>query len=198
MELEFYTAEEILSKKFKKGFFGYKETQEYSAFGYTLFNIVFDMTELGKDPIKLVRSILLHMKTKELVSMNVDNILFKTFLFDVRYDIQDWFSPERKIAGLIQVLEKYKFNNKKIERVTMTLLSEFLGAKYYKFGVLPYKTCRYRRAYIFDHKFLKEETFDDLLKWYEKKTEVFNLYIDYCNAVNKRKCKKLTNLYHTK
>lgn len=198
MESEFYTAEEILSKKFKKGFFGYKETQEYSAFGYTLFNIVFDMTELGKNPIKLIRSILLNMKTNELILMNIDNILFKTFLFDVRYDIQDWFSPERKIAGLIRVLEKYKFNDNKIERVTMTLLSEFLGAKYYKFKDYPYKTCRHRGEYIFDSKFLKSEPFNDFLKWYEKKTEVFNLYIEYCNAINKRKYKKLTNLYHTK
>ena len=185
MEPEFYKADEILSKKFKKGLFGYSKTQTYSVFEYTLYNVVFDMTEIGKDPIKLVRSILLHTSIKDLISMQIDDILFDIFFFNVDEDKQKMFNSERKIAGLIQVFKKYENMEEKIKQITVKLLTEFLGAKYYKNSKEINFMCKYRRTYVFGNRELRKEKFDELVKWYNNKVKVFDFFLVYYNSTNK-------------
>jgi Zinc finger, C3HC4 type (RING finger) len=58
---DFYTIEYILSKKYPKNIFkSFKKREDYIYENYTLQNVVFDMSDIGKNPIKLLKSILLH------------------------------------------------------------------------------------------------------------------------------------------
>lgn len=179
---EFYTLTEILSKKSEKGLFGYKKEYDYTAFGYTLYNIVFDMTELGKDPIKLVRSILLYVSIAKLEKMHILELLFDIFLLDVSTHVEVHFSNESRAFGLIYVLSEYS-KKEKVEEVAMTLLAEFLGATYYSHKKSTYK------LYRSDVLTLQNVDYVNLIKLYNKYSKIFRYHVNYCNAIDKYKNK---------
>ena len=191
---EFYTLEEILSTKSEEGlFYGYKNSYTYSAFGYTLYNIPFDLTHFD-DPIKLVRSMLLYTNIEKLVAMKVQYILFDIFLFDSHYG-EYHFTNQELVDGLIYTLKSYSRLNKKVEEVTMQLLVEFLGAKYYTCASHKYmKSSVTRRSCIFTKPKVKYESLDtkkknELVKGYESNSKKFGFHIAYCNAILKHKYK---------
>jgi len=179
---EFYTVDEIMSTIAEKGFFyGHKKSYTYTAFDYTLYDIPFDMSEIGKDPIKLVRSMLLYTDVKKLTDMKVHHILFNTFFFD-HPDIKLFhFDHQTLIDGLINALKTYSRINKTVEKITMQLLSEFLGATYYTYNN-NMKNSKTRRSCIFG-KSLVPEPLSKLVKRYELNSKKFYFYVTYCNAI---------------
>lgn len=190
-ESEFYTVDEILSTISEKGFFyGYKNSYTYTAFDYTLYGIPFDMSEIGKDPIKLVRSMLLYTNVKKLTDMKVHHILFDTFFFDTHSTSMFHFNHQTLIDGLINSLKTYSRINNTVEKVTMQLLVDFLGAKYYTCPKYNYmKSSKTRGSCIFG-KSLVSEPLPKLIKRYELNSKKFRFFITYCNAVLNYKMKK--------
>ena len=184
--MEFYTSSEILSKKFEKGLFGYKQTQDYTIYGYTLHNIVFDVREIGQDPIKLLRSILLHITLKEIVDMNIDHLLSDKLLADVNYRHFYAINIEKRINGLIYCLKNLDSSIGK-EKIIVQLLTEFLGAKYNSDGKTIYKTALWRRAHTFGHQPLRTKPFEKLVKEYNRCSKIFEYHVDYSNAAGRYK-----------
>ncbi len=125
-KIDFFTAEEILSKKFKKGWFGrYLQTQKIVTFGYT-FDSVFDMSIIGKDVGKLLSSMLLYCED--------DTIILKKGRTDMEYILSQYFdikipniTYKQKIACLIYILYVWRIKDD-LKKIIMVLLPNFLGA----------------------------------------------------------------------
>ena len=132
---DFFTSQEIIDQKFAKGWFGtHKQTQNYRVFNWTLYDIVFDMNNIGSDPIKLIRSILLYIPESSFnyIIVKIENT--NKYLYDILADI---FLPDithakiqrsYKMAGLIRVLTEYDYKPT-VYKVVAYLLGFFLGAK---------------------------------------------------------------------
>ena len=156
---DFFTSQEIISQKFAKGWFGaYKQTQNYRVFNWTLHDIVFDMNNIGSDPIKLLRSILLYIPESSIdyiiVKLEHSNkylheILAYIFLPDITHaKIQKSY----KMAGLIHVLTAFDYKPT-VYKVVAYLLGFFLGAKSISFDNQHNDNKKieqlYRGSYIF-------------------------------------------------
>lgn len=182
--MEFYTASKILSKKFEKGLFGYKQTQDYKIYGYTLHNTVFDLTEIGQDPIKLLSSILLHTTLKEMIDIDIDHYFSDKLLYDVNHDHYDLINIEKRMNGFIYCLNNLDSKLEK-EKIVVQLLTEFLGAKYYSYNNSMYKTSIWRRSHIFGNRPIRIKPFEKLVEMYSRDSKIFKYHVEYSNAVSR-------------
>ena len=133
---EFFTLDYILTKKHPKNLFGfYKKREDYHFKNYILKGVVFDMSEIGEDPIKLVRSILIQYKLEYLIPINEDSYtsqrssssIINDYFRDLKLNIN--VSHYVVKAGLVHLL-LYHEDNKKRYDITMNILAAYLGAQY--------------------------------------------------------------------
>ncbi len=132
---DFFTLEEIISKKSPKSFFGsYKKRYDYKVFDKNLNGIVFDPSQIGENPVKLVRSMLLFISNNSLISVYLDSnhghtylhhLLFKYILTDDNANSK--FPWKNLLAGLIYVLGSR--DDWFTRKVIVSILAEFLDAQ---------------------------------------------------------------------
>jgi hypothetical protein len=155
----FYTFEYILSKKYKKyvGLFGYEYYENYVDYDifdclWILEDIVFDL-RYNDDPVKLLRSMLLHM-SREYFSM-FQQLIQSTI--DHNFPVLSKLDSEQTQTGLIYLLGKKIdwSNDSAIYDVTTIFLADLLGANRLirpgSDGSAASVDSEYNRSYVFDN-----------------------------------------------
>ena len=195
---EFYSIEYILSKKYPKNFVRmFKKRENYKFDTFELTDVVFDMSEIGKDPIGLIRSIL--------IQYDYSLPIFTGYNACQRqaYSIIDEYFPEiskelktNKIsddaykAGIIYLLSIHP-DKKIVYKLTMNMLCIFLGAKYM---VNNEKNQRIYDPYLIlgEPKKMTFLTFDKAIEKYHTDLDEIILYLN--EAFQKLESKKANDI----
>lgn len=144
-----FTIDEILSCKYKRGFFGgYAKTEDYDVVigssKYIIPNVVFDMHVIGKEPIKLLRSMLMYWNP--VTNCNLYDVIYTVLYNSVRRLVNVGLEGDRKIydvvesnrgaaiSGALLALSLYPEHDacdcKEFHNFVYDLLKQFLGGKH--------------------------------------------------------------------
>lgn len=129
----------ILSKKYERGWFSYNKTETYVVYGKELPHVVFDMSEIGQDPIKLLRTMLVWWKyPADYYSSSVHRVIYNSLsdllnpmlgrsrTMNVSLEYQ---APTVNACALVILLSAYPRKCPIFRKVVIDVLTEFLGAR---------------------------------------------------------------------
>ncbi len=129
----------VLSKKYERGWFSYSKTETYVVYGKELPHVVFDMSEIGQDPIKLLRTMLVWWKyPADYYSSSVHRVIYNSLddllnpmlgrnrTMNISLEYQ---APTVNAYALVILLSAYPQKCPTFRKVVIDVLTEFLGAR---------------------------------------------------------------------
>lgn len=198
---EFYPIEYILSKKYPKNFVRmFKKRENYKFDTFELTDVVFDMSEIGKNPIKLLRSILIQYEYALPIFTGYNTwqsqaySIIDEYFPEISKELKGYkISDDAYKAGLIYLLSVHP--DKNVYKLTMNMLCIFLGAKY---RVNNEKNQRIYDNYLIlgEPKKITFLTFDKAIEKYHTDLDEIILYLN--EAFQKLESKKANDIKNEK